>query len=323
MKQNNEQITIEDLESQIEQTEFNRQHNSIVVFDKKGEVIFDGILKDNETFEIYNEKQREAYKKKIEKENAMKEHIQKNEGGDFVHLLFKYNESIFKKLEKRCGGNKANIHIIRFILLIMHLNFNNNLYDDDRNRIKKGNLGKIWDTKNNRKSVYETFNILKEEGFIYETEEGYIMINKEIAQKGKVIKADDIAFTRLISKNIKEMYMNTDAKSRKQLANLFRIIPFINFKHNILCENPTEIDYEKIIPLTWSDLARMCDYDEKKQLARFKKDLFNITVDGYDAIGEFKSKNVYKIVINPKVYYGGNNIEDVQSLYALFHQPII
>lgn len=327
MSQNNKQMTITDLETQINEGEFNRQHDSIVVYGKKGEKLFDGILKENETFKIYNEKQVEAYKKLMKKENGIKEHIQKNEGGDFVHFRFNFAEPVFKKLESRCGGNKANLHIIRFIQLVVHLNFNNNLYDDDRNRIKKGNLGKIWDTKNNRKSVYETYDILIEEEFISETKEGYIVINEEVAIKGKVKnskKTDESnrAFTRLLSNNIKNMYLNTEPKNRKQLANLFKIIPFINFRYNIFCENPLEIDEDKIIALTWSELARKCGYDEKKHLSKFKKDLFNLSVDNYDVIAEVKRKSGYKIIINPKVYYGGNNIEDVRSIYALFAQPI-
>ena len=70
--------------------------------------------------------------------------------------------------------------------------------------------------------------------------------------------------------------------------------------------------------MKWSDLARLCGYDEKKQLARFKKDFFNLSISGYDVIGQFTSKSGYSIVINPKVFYGGNDIEDVKALYAMF-----
>ena len=322
------QLTIGDIQNQVVNGEFNRQHESLVRLGKDGKIIEDRIIKTDESYDIYNKKQRDAFKAKMERENALKDHIDKNEGGEFVHFMFRYTESAFEKLELRCGGNKANIHIIRFIKLIVHLNFNNNLYDEDRNRIKKGNLGKIWDTKNNRKSVYETFEILKDEGFISETKEGYIVINEDIAKKGKVkdtIKSsgeDNIAFTRLLSSNIKDMYLKTDAKNRKQLANLFKIIPYINFRFNIFCENPLETDENEIIPLSWSELARKCGYDEKKHVSKFKKDLFNLSIGEHDVIGQFTSKSGYKIVINPKIYYGGSNIEDVKALYALFKMPI-
>lgn len=315
---------LKEIAESIDNGTFKRQHDSIVRISKDGQIMFDKIIKDGEDVEIRNKNQIEAFKKKMEKENAMKEHIMRNEG-DFVHFMFSFLQPAFVRLEERCGGNKANIHIIRFIKLTVHLNFNDNLYDNDRNRIKKGNLGKIWDTKNNRKSVYETYDILKEEGFIYETEEGYIMINTELVKKGNMDDYEKLmdkdwrkSYTRLFSENIQQMYNNTNPKNRKQLANLFKAIPYINFKYNVFCENPIETDEDKIIPLKWSDLARLCGYDEKKQLARFKKDFFNLSISGYDVIGQFTSKSGYSIVINPKVFYGGNDIEDVKALYAMF-----
>ena len=239
---------LKEIAESIDNGTFKRQHDSIVRISKDGQIMFDKIIKDGEDVEIRNKNQIEAFKKKMEKENAMKEHIMRNEG-DFVHFMFSFLQPAFVRLEERCGGNKANIHIIRFIKLTVHLNFNDNLYDNDRNRIKKGNLGKIWDTKNNRKSVYETYDILKEEGFIYETEEGYIMINTELVKKGNMDDYEKLmdkdwrkSYTRLFSENIQQMYNNTNPKNRKQLANLFKAIPYINFKYNVFCENPIETD---------------------------------------------------------------------------------
>ena len=149
--------------------------------------------------------------------------------------------------------------------------------------------------------------------------------NEELMKKGamedfeELKKHDkDLTYTRVFSENILNMYEGTNKTQRKLLANLFKVLPFINFKYNVFCANPTEVDEDKIIPLKWSDLARLCGYDEKKQLARFKKDFFNLSICGYDVIGQFTSKSGYSIVINPKVYYAGNNIEDVKSLYVMF-----
>lgn len=303
--------------------EFNRQNNSYVVLDKKGNILADGVLKENETIKIVNEKQARAYKDKLKNSDRMKEHIQDNEGS-FVHFMYKYMCPVFAELENKCGGNKANIHIIRFIKLATHLNFKDNLYDDNNNRIKKSSLSKIWDVKD-RKGINDTYNILKEFGYITETEEGYIMLNNSIITKGEIENfkslkksQDDITYTRLFSKNIQDMYLNTDSKARKQLANLFRILPYVNFKYNLFCENPTEVDASKIIPLTWTDLARICGYEEKKHIAKFKKDLFKLSIYGYNVIGQFTTSSGYEILVNPKIYYAGDNIEDVQQLYSMF-----
>lgn len=324
MQKNSKQMTIEDLAEQFKNGDFKRQHMSNITISENGVLIEDKILKKGESIKIINKDQVDAFKKKLERENALKEHICKNEG-DFIHFMFSYLCPAFIKLEDRCKGNKANIHIIRFILLATYINYENNLYDRNRNRIKKSSLSKIWNTPNNRKSVNETYNILKDEGFISETKEGYIMINTDLIKKGEMKDYEKLmkkekgkSYTRLFSDNIQEMFEGTDAKNKKQLANLFKVIPYVNFKYNVFCENPTEIDEEKIIPLNWTDLARICGYEEKKHIAKFKKDFFNLSISGYDVIGQFTSKSGYSIVINPKVFYGGNDIEDVKSLYVMF-----
>lgn len=319
------QITIEDLESQIEQTEFNRQHNSIVVFDKKGEVIFDGVLKDDEAFEVYNKKQREAYKKKRDDENGIKEFIKNNEGS-YVHFLYKYRHLAFEKIEnhEKCKGNKANLHIMRFIILGTYLNFSNNLYDNNNNRIKKSSLSKIWHTKNNRKSVNETFEILKETEYITETEEGFIMLNNSLITKGEIENLNELkndknaTYTRLFSKNIQDMFLNTNISSRKQLANLFKILPYVNFKYNALCFNPDETDIKKIERLNWTDIAEICGYENNKNITKFKRDLMNLKIYGYEAIGQFETGNGKTIYVNPKIFYSGSDVDDVKRLYTMF-----
>lgn len=301
-----------------------RQHRSCLIREKDGQISFDGVLKDNEEVKIVNKKQVEARKRKYKSESGIKEHIQENEGS-YIHLIYKYGYPLMDKLQAKCEGNKSNLHIIRLIQLATYTTFGGKLFDGNKNEIKKSSLSKIWDTKNNRKSINETYDLLVECGYIYESEEGYIMINEDLIVKGaiedfkKLRKQDtDLTYTRVFTKNIQDMYLGTEPKARKQLANLFKALPFINFTHNAFCTNPTEIDPKELELLTWTDLARLCGYDDKKQVARFKKDLWTLRVYGFDTIGEFKTQSGMAICINPKVYYGGNDVNDVQRLYTLF-----
>ena len=325
----NENIVKEILES-IDNGTFERQHDILLQIGRDGKLKADRIIKPGESFEIYNENQRAAYVEKMKKENAMKEHIALNEGGDFVHFIYKYMCPAFQKLEEheKCKGNKANIHIMRFIQLATYISFGNNLYKSNNNRMKKSSLHKVWDVQN-RNSIKETYEILKELEYIKETKEGYIMINEAIIKKGdmenfKKLKKEDFnnTYTRLFSENIQQMYLNTESKSRKQLANLFRILPYVNYKYNAFCENPTETDINKIIPMSWTDLARICGYEEKKHIAKFKKDLFKLKICGFNVIGEFKTENGYEILINPKIYYSGDDVKDVECLYGMFKMTL-
>lgn len=269
-----------------------------------------------------SEDQRDAYKHKLELDKEMADFIKENEGA-FIHLIYKYGSVIFKELEEKLSGNKSNIHIIRFIILATYMTFGGKLFDDDKHRIKKSSLKHIWDVSN-RNSINETYNLLLECGYIYE-EEGYIMINDKMIIKGEItdiineLKKDDnrYTYTRLFVNNIKSMYYGTEQKQRKQLANLFKILPYINFKYNVFCSNPTEIDEIKLELLSWGDLAELCGYD-RTNVTRFKKDLWNLKIYDHCVIGEFHCEAGMAICVNPKVYYGGDDVSDVRNLYAMF-----
>lgn len=290
-----------------------------------GEILGNILLKESSEqliLKVVNEKQSDAIKKKNSNNSDIIEHIQKNEGA-FVHLIYKYGFPLMDKLQTKCEGNKVNIHIIRFIQLATYSTFGGKLFDNNRNEIRKSSLSKIWDTTS-RNSINETYKLLIECGYIYETEEGDIMISEELIIKGAIedfkrLKKDDIdlTYTRLFTQNIQDMYLGTEPKARKQLANLFKVLPYINFKHNIFCANPTETDKDKLIFYTWTDLAKLCGVDET-HTTRFKRELFKLKIYGYDTIGEFKSGNRYYICINPKIYYSGDNIEAVDFLYKSF-----
>ena len=258
-------------------------------------------------------------------EDLVKEYKEQNDDA-FFHLIYKYGTIIFRELEGKAPGSKCNIHITRFIVLASYITREGNLIDKYGHRIKKSSLKKIWDTEN-RNGVNETYNLLKECEYIYETEEGYLMINEDMVIKGEIkkyyneLKKQDgrYTYTRIYMDNLRDMYYNTEPKQRKQLANLFKALPYINFKYNVFCENPTETDKTKIKSLSWTDLARICGYDDKKQVARFKKDLLSLKIYEQDVIGEFSHGfNKRSIVVNPAIYYGGIDANDVKGISALF-----
>lgn len=275
---------------------------------------------------ITTEEQREGYKQvldfKDDLKNNITDFIARNEGA-FVHLIFKYGQPIFKELEEKALENKCNIHIVRFMMLATCQTFQGNLADSNGHRIKKSSLKKVWDTTS-RNSINETYDLLTECGYIYETEEGYLMMNEDLVVKGAVEnfkelrgEDNDYTYTRVFIDNVKAMYEGTESKQRKQLANLFKILPYINFKYNVFCTNPTETDKKKLDLLNWTELARLCGYDETN-VTRFKKDLMKLKIYGYDVIGCFERSSGKTIIVNPKVYYSGDDVNDVKYLYDLF-----
>ena len=64
---------------------------------------------------------------------------------------------------------------------------------------------------------------------------------------------------------IRYMYTSTDARTRKWLTHLYRLIPFINLSRNVLCANPFESDAQKIEPLTLGQICDKLGIDRKNQ----------------------------------------------------------
>lgn len=242
--------------------------------------------------------------------------IEVNEG-NYIHTIYTYISPYMLELE----GN--NLDIIRMIVLASYLTFGGRLYDKNNNEIKKSSLKNIWDTTS-RNSINKTYNKLKEVGYIYESEEGYIMINEELFNKGaidnwKQLKKvnNSLTYTRLFADNIQDMYYNSKDTERKRLANFFKILPFVNFKYNVLCSNPTETEEIKLQLLNWKELALLCGVEEKNA-TRLKNDLMKLRIQGHEVIGMFITGSGKAICINPKVYYGGHDIEQVGHLYSMF-----
>lgn len=296
---------------------YKTQHDSVIIVSKRGKIKNHQIIKRNEEV-VIKRKSKEvttAQKDILKNRKDIIDFIKNNEGR-FIHNIYKYKEPYMKQLEN-------NIDIIRFIILASYSTFGGRLFDKNNNEIKKSSLKNIWGVKN-RASINQTYEKLKEVGYITESEEGYIMINQDIFIKGEILnwkqlkkENDNFTYTRIFTDNIQDMYYSCKDTERKRLANFFKLLPYVNFKYNVLCSNPTETNEKNIKVLNWKEIAEVCGV-EAKNATRFKNDLFKLKIYGNAVIGEFLSVDGKAIYINPKVYFGGNNIENITCLYALF-----
>lgn len=293
---------------------WNRENGTILRISKNGNIVEDRVIYNTEEIAI-KKKLTESQIFKMNQGKDISEFIEQNEG-KYIHNIYKYINPYMKELE----GN--NLDIIRMIVLASYLTFGGKCFDKNNNRIKKSSLKNIWDTSS-RNSINLTYIKLLEAEYIYE-EEGYIMINEELFVKGKIDnwkqlkKVDNnFTYTRLFSDNIQDMYYSSKETERKRLANFFKILPFINFKYNVLCNNPSEVDETKIQLLNWKELALLCSIDEKNA-TRLRTDLMKLKIYGHEVIGQFITGSGKAICINPKVFYGGHDIKEVQHLYSMF-----
>ena len=260
--------------------------------------------------------QSDALIEKNKKTNTMREYLQDNEFGRYFHMIYKYNQPMFEKLRKTVPKSKVKITMVRFTTLVAYIS----LYG----KVKKSMLTEVWATEN-RNGINETYKFLLECGFIEETEDGFITINENIAREKikdyiKELHKEDksYTYTRVFCESILKLYKEIESRKRQQLSNLYAILPYINFKYNRLCKNPTETDKHKLEYLGWSDLCEICGYD-KSNFHKLRKDLMKLKINGqYILMDTIRGENINVIIVNPHIYYAGDNVNELKAIIDLF-----
>lgn len=126
------------------------------------------------------------------------------------------------------------------------------------------------------------------------------------------VNTKKVRMIKVFKHAVRYMYENTDERSKKLLTHLYRLIPFINLKYNILCENPFEMERENVRPLTAADICEKVGID-RTQHERVVKALKKLSF--VDRQGNLRSVITYRwdmknkedrywISINPQFYSG-------------------
>lgn len=249
-----------------------------------------------------NEKRNFEYKKIKDSNDSIY-----NVGGYFYHLLFK------NILDKNFEEN----YIIRFCKLCSHLNYDNILIQGatkGQTKILEKDLKVIWNLS--EREFINTRNYLIKNNLIFINEDRSISVNKEFAVRGSVERNKDM--TRVFIDGFNELYNGVSARQHSMLATFIKILPYLNTKYNILCENPNEADKELIKPLKWSEIGEKIGLD-KKQSRNLKGKLFKLRINNKKVIAEWTDDKGIKIVVNPSVFWKSNtsNISDVAKLFEI------
>lgn len=223
--------------------------------------------------------------------------------GSFYHFKYEYNDKIFKEL--------SIIDIGRLFILSDYV-----LNSRSRRKIKKKDLAKIWATNQTRAN--ETFKLLLEYGYIKLDKDGNIMINENIMKVGEGYRVKHpTTYTRVFCEPGIDFYEGLPSKQKKYYGLIIAILPFVNFKHNVLCSNPTETDIDKLELLNWKDLCKIVGYDESHS-TRLSKELIKLKVYDSEVFMYHTGANGTRITINPSLYYAGDKPEDLEYLFNLF-----
>lgn len=247
--------------------------------------------------------------------------VKREKTRDILKLKEKQNE-FQKEILEQYGGFYFNFYkridiegqyLFRFLYLCSYMNYENYL-SDGRRLIHFNKLNEFL--KLGKTELYKTINCLIKNGLI-KLEDNYILINNKYCKKGEIYKTKSIEVIRMFDEAIRELYKNALPREHKKLSLLIGLLPYINFRYNIICKNPYEDNIELIEPYTIKEICDLLDYD-KANSSRLKKQLFSLRINEEEVIGMFEKSLGKAFVVNPRLYYKGNKLEDIEYLANLF-----
>lgn len=269
------------------------------------------IMKESAEAEERKQKGNEVRKSKEEFSIFIDENL-----GNFY--FSKYN----KTLEKFVVNDKfESAYAFRFLYLCTFIDYENRLKfgckfrGTNRAYMIEKDLQEVLNLS--ERETRNTKNFLFEIGVLKKDSEGVLSVDKNYSKKGKITESFNKESTRVFDNTIKKLYEDSKPIEHKKLGLFIKLIPYINFKFNILCFNPKEEVEEFVKPMDMKDLCEVVDYD-KKNSARLKRELFGIKVNGKFTIGTFETGAGSSIIVNPSIFYAGSRLEELKWLTAMF-----
>lgn len=224
------------------------------------------------------------------------------------HFYFNFYNRLLDKLKPQ--------HLTRFLYLCCYINYDNLLVINKTTRhipIYEEDLQSIL--KLSRTETYSTKIEFIDKELLIINNDKTLNINPKYCKKGDIMKNKSIGKTRMFEDGMKELYEKAKPTEHKQLALLFQLLPYLNLRYNVICEDITEQVLEHIHPYTLKEMSIKLN---QTNITRFKKNLMDMTVNGESVICINEIKNKKLITINPKVYYKGTKLEDLKYLQGLF-----
>lgn len=221
--------------------------------------------------------------------------------------------------------NIAPADLTRLMYLSTFLSYNNELEDSNGKTMRKSDVKKVMNLSDQQ--FYNFWNNMITHNILNEGDYG-VKLSDELFFKGSLssnkaasYKKNNLAVSRLYIDGIRELYKKSTPSSHKTLSYIFRILPFVNRKYNIVCKNPWEVNVHNIDAMTVGEFADIIGYN-RNNISRLITDLVHTTFMVGDkelgAIGivsvNKSAKEDRKIYINPYVYFAGDDIKDVEVL---------
>jgi hypothetical protein len=211
-----------------------------------------------------------------------------SDNGNFVWFLFQYGENIFP--------NVSAANLTRLMYAATFCNQDGSIMDlpalKSKMNLNKNRWVEFWNEMVDN-------NILSQEN-------NTVYINKDIFLNGKI--NTDKNYTRLFCEYVRALYEGCgSANEHKQLSYIFKMIPYVNRRTNIVCKNQLGQNETDVMPMRIAEFCDIIGYN-KTHARRLVKDLLKIRINGELAVGFFVSdidEKTWMLILNPKICFGG------------------
>jgi hypothetical protein len=258
-------------------------------------------VKQGQRLVIINENQEEAIQKNKKTLELDKNMVLWNKQlGGFIFVLFNYCNNIIDVDLKQDD-------IVKLFYLATYVDYKGYIIYK-KSKITRKVLKNILNIHKNK--LYKFYNKMIKLKIIILDENNNLKLSNDIFIKGKIDKKYKKIhdYSRLYINSIRFLYENVPDISHKGLGSYFKMIPYIHRQNNVLCHNP-ECLLENIKLMRLSELKEILNYTEKG-VSKLIKRLFKVRLkDGSPIVGFFRTdldELKSYIIINPKVFYGGN-----------------
>lgn len=178
---------------------------------------------------------------------------------------------------------------------------------DNGRKINKKDLEKLVNMS--ERKFRDFYKKLIAENIIREESDG-IYMNPSVFYRGRLADSEydlrNYQQTRLFRKTVRELYQKyNNGRTIKQLAIVYAVLPFLNFKYNVVCYNPTESNEDNVKPMPLHVLAELLGYKDK---TKFKQALERIKLDGepvFCLVPNPHDRRQRRIIVNPRVVFAG------------------
>lgn len=157
---------------------------------------------------------------------------------------------------------------------------------------------------------------LKRNKLLYKDEKGY-RLNPIFYSSGSLDNNFKRNSIRTFNNAIKELYRNSNPKEHKLIGKLLKLVPYINIYNNVLCWNIEDTNKETIQPLTIEEIRYIIHPQNNYNYSASDR-LENIFIKGEPVMGRFRSVGQEQFIINPRLFYRGNDSKDLQAIIDQF-----